>query len=492
MNILHIEDNPGDARLVVEMLKESGVAYTLKTAGELKAGLDLLASENYDIVLLDLNLPDSMGLDTLFKIQSQSPGVPVVVKTSVGDELLAKQAVQHGAQDFLIKGQVSSQVLWRSLVYAIERKRMEQALRESQNELATILSSAPVAIIVVDKERRILEANSAAMKLAGRQYNELIGMKAGDALNCLNSSEDARGCGFGAACENCKTRITLQDTLATGKSHFQVEWHIPVKTNGETKNIHILLSTVPLVMPTKQVLVCIEDITKLKDMEEQLISYERLATIGKVSGSIAHEIRNPLAVIESSIFYLNRVLQPQEERVKTHLGRMTSATHRCTTVIEALLKLTHPEELRQARVDWKRLVNRVITENCSPEIRTICEFKPGNMFVLGDEEQLNIALRNIVFNAVQAMNEKGTLTVRIRERSNNIETDFEDTGTGILPENLNKIFEPLFTTKARGVGLGLSISKSIIEMHNGTINVVSEPGKGAIFTVSLPLSSNRT
>ncbi len=406
--------------------------------------------------------------------------------TSVDDEMLATQAVQQGAQDYLVKGQVTPHLLSRTLIYAVERKRLEQALRESQNEIATILASAPVVIMVVDEERRILEANTAAAKFAGHRPEEMLNLRAGEALRCLNSLDDSQGCGFGPHCETCKTRLTLQDTFETGKSHYQVEWHIPVTENGKTREVYFLLSTVPLATSTKQVLVCIEDISKLKSVEEQLIAYERLATIGKVSGSIAHEIRNPLAVIDSSIFYLEKILPTADERVKTHLNRIMSATHRCAVVIEALLKLTHPEELRLGSVDLKKLVDTLLAEDCPPGVQTVKNYTAGDVAVRGDEAQLSIALRNIVTNAVQAMNGAGTLTVVIKTYDDSVEITFSDTGPGITPENMSKIFEPLFTTKAKGIGLGLSIAKAIIELHQGTVSVASTPGTGATLTIRLP------
>ncbi len=130
-----IEDNPGDARLIQEILKEAPGNFTIKIAEKLGSGLKVLLSEDVDVVLLDLGLPDSRGLETLTRLQARLPHLPVVIMTSIADEAIAVQAVQMGAQDYLTKGQIDSGLLRRALLYAIERKRAEEALRQRTLEL---------------------------------------------------------------------------------------------------------------------------------------------------------------------------------------------------------------------------------------------------------------------------------------------------------------------------------------------------------------------
>lgn len=151
-----------------------------------------------------------------------------------------------------------------------EQKRAEEALRESQGELATILASVPILTLAVDPDRRVLKANDAAAKFAGRSPEEMAGLPGGEALRCLHSMDDPSGCGFGPSCQTCKVRLSVLDTFETGNSHYQVEWHLPLFRAGKQEEITFLLSTVPIATPKKQVLVCIEDITERKQAESRL------------------------------------------------------------------------------------------------------------------------------------------------------------------------------------------------------------------------------
>lgn len=368
-----------------------------------------------------------------------------------------------------------------------ERKQMEEVLRESEGELSAILGSVPILTLLVDLERRVVKTNDAAAKFAGRRIEEMTGLRAGEALHCLHSLDDTRGCGFGPHCEVCKTRLNVVDTFQTGQSHYEVEWHLPFSRDGKPEEITFLLSTVLLETPKRQVLLCIEDITERKRNEEQLRIYERLATIGQLSGSIAHELRNPLATVDSSVYMLEKRLTDVAEPSRKYLERIKSGVSRCTAIIDALLNLTRTGEPQINPLELKAFIGDFLQNSrLPPTIEIIRESPREDVAVRGDPEQLNIAFRNIVTNAVQAMEGKGVLRVTIKADTDMTEMAFTDTGPGIPRANLKKLFQPLFTTKAKGIGLGLAIAKSIVEKHGGTIEAQSEEGHGATLIVRLP------
>jgi PAS domain S-box-containing protein/putative nucleotidyltransferase with HDIG domain len=176
VKILLIEDNAGDARLIREMLSEvPDVSFELENAKRLSTGLKHLAKETPDIILLDIGLPDSQGLDTLEKVYAQVKTVPIVVLTGLEDESVGIEAVQHGAQDYLVKGQIQSKVLWRVLNYSIERKRAGEMLRESEERYRTLFNSKLDGMCVIDEKMKVLLANRAAADMFGFDFvDELL------------------------------------------------------------------------------------------------------------------------------------------------------------------------------------------------------------------------------------------------------------------------------------------------------------------------------
>lgn len=234
----------------------------------------------------------------------------------------------------------------------------------------------------------------------------------------------------------------------------------------------------------------VEERTKeLRDAQEDLVRSERLATLGQFSGNISHELRNPLGVIDSSAYYLKTKLKNADKKVQEHLDRIKSSVISSTAVIQSLLNLTRMKEPHLKRLNLVPIISDAIATSKIPgKVKVIQDLADQEILANGDAEQLRMAFKNIVRNAVDAMAGKGTLTVSVEKNANGKpEVSFADTGPGIAPENLDKIFQPLFSTKAKGIGFGLSIAKMIADKHGGTIEVKSDLGKGATITIELPV-----
>jgi signal transduction histidine kinase len=231
-----------------------------------------------------------------------------------------------------------------------------------------------------------------------------------------------------------------------------------------------------------------KEIAERKRMQEQLVRSERLAVLGHFSGSISHELRNPLGVIDSSVYYLKTKLKDADEKVQQHLDRVKSSVGSATAIIESLLNLTRMKEPQLQRLDLIAVTSDAInTSEVPAKVEVIQNFPEQEVLIGADWEQLRMAFQNIIKNAIEAMGGKGTLTVAIRKTTDGqAEVAFADTGMGVAPEDLDKIFQPLFSTKAKGIGFGLSIAKTIVDKHGGTIAAKSEPGKGATIIVRLP------
>ncbi len=233
-----------------------------------------------------------------------------------------------------------------------------------------------------------------------------------------------------------------------------------------------------------------ERTAELRQAQAELVRSERLATLGQFSGNISHELRNPLGVIDSSVYYLKRKLGGDDKKVTEHLDRIKLSVANSTAIIESLLSLTRMREPSLADTDLVAVVGSSIATSRVPGRISIERVLPEtDVTVHGDHEQLRMAFKNIIKNAVEAMAGSGTLTVSISGGSNGAaEVSFADTGEGIDPENLEAVFQPLFSTKAKGIGFGLSIARMVVDRHGGALSVASEPGRGTVFTARLPLA----
>lgn len=176
INVLLVEDNPGDARLIDEMLKEaSDNTFILSRTDRLHAGIEEIDKDGYDVMLLDLGLPDSTGIETFLRSQQHAPHLPIIVLTVHDDESLAAQAVREHAQDYLIKGQIDSGLLSRSIRYAIERKRAEQEMVETNDLLEKVFSSVHILLAYMDRNFNFIRVNRAYAEADGRQPSSYIG-----------------------------------------------------------------------------------------------------------------------------------------------------------------------------------------------------------------------------------------------------------------------------------------------------------------------------
>lgn len=370
ITILLVEDSPADVRLILEILQETGVIRTdVKHVTRLADGLERLDRESYDVLLLDLGLPDSVGLDTFRKAHDHAPDVPIVVLTGFDDQDVALEAVREGAQDYLAKGLVGS-LLVRSLRYAIERKRTETAL-----------------------------------KMYSERLEEMVQERADE----------------------------------------------------------------------------------LRKAQQDLVRKEKLATLGQLAGGVAHELRNPLGVIANAVYFLQETLSDEAEKVREYLALIASEVKASEKIIDDLLGFSLKKSPARQKVSVPELIAGVLKKQALPEhVAVEVDIHDDMPALFVDGRQIEQVLCNLVANACQAMPEGGELTIQSRTHEKKVLLIIRDSGLGISQEHMQRLFEPLFTTKARGMGLGLTVSKTLVEANGGSIAVESEEGKGSTFTLTLP------
>ena len=229
---------------------------------------------------------------------------------------------------------------------------------------------------------------------------------------------------------------------------------------------------------------------QVQQAEETVRRSDRLAALGQLSAGLAHELRNPLGTIKASSEMLGRSVSAENDVAREMAGFITSEVDRCNSLITRFLQFARPLQLRLETADLAQTLDRAITlvERDAPQISIYKNYAPEIPPFPFDAELMERVFHNLVLNAAQATAAGGAVTVKTRTAAGTAEVAVIDRGVGIEPKNLKSIFNPFFTTKPEGVGLGLAIVSKIVDEHGGKISVESELGRGSVFRVLLPMA----
>ncbi len=226
---------------------------------------------------------------------------------------------------------------------------------------------------------------------------------------------------------------------------------------------------------------------QLRLAQDELVRAEKLAVLGQLAGSVGHELRNPLGVISNAIYYLQATLDGADETTSDYLDIIAQQVKDASRTVSDLLDFAQTREPDRVRRSVSDLASEALeAQPPPPDIETKLEIPQALPLVFVDPQQIRQVLRNLITNAYQAMPTGGKLTIGAQSGRREVNVWVADTGVGISPENMDKLFEPLFTTRVRGTGLGLSAAKMFVEANEGNISVESKEGDGSRFTISLP------
>jgi signal transduction histidine kinase len=226
---------------------------------------------------------------------------------------------------------------------------------------------------------------------------------------------------------------------------------------------------------------------ELERTQAQLWRREKLAAIGQLAGGIGHELRNPLGVVSNAVYMLQCILPDADEQVREYLDMISEEAKGAARIVSDLMDFARTRPAERKRAEMLSLLARVLEKHPPPEnIQVSTERVNVQTAAFIDPLQMEVVLGNLIDNAYQAMPDGGMLTISAKNGDDKISLAVQDTGFGIRKEHMDKLFEPLFTTKSRGTGLGLATSRSLIEANGGQIEVQSREGQGTTFTVILP------
>jgi two-component system, cell cycle sensor histidine kinase and response regulator CckA len=515
IKVLLIEDNPGDAELIRSMLAEAkGMCFEAEWRGTLSEGLKRLSSGGIDVVLLDLGLPDSSGLETLRRLHATSRPTQVVVVVFSGqaEEEMVFQALQQGAQDYLIKGRVDSSIMVRSIRYAMERSqalealhrarseledrvrertaelvKANDALRESQNLLQEIIDNSNTVIFMKDLGGRYV--------LINRRFEQLFHVTLASMVGKTDYDLFPR--------DRAERFRAFDQLVLANKRVMETEELVPHEDGDHT---YISVKAPLLDKTGTPYAVCgiATDITEWKRLQEQLRQSQKMEAVGRLAGGVAHDFNNLLAIIIGYGELLRGELsdrpslRDRAEQITKAAGQAAAVTRKLLTFSRRNMPQPQPIQLNELLRDLEKILRSVVSEDIELSIKP----DPGVGLIRSEPSQIEQVILNLVLNACDAMPQGGKLTLltesesideehaRIRnaQPGRYVHLTVTDTGYGMDLETQARIFEPFFTTKAegKGTGLGLSTVYGTIQQAGGFITVQSRLGEGTTFHVHLP------
>jgi two-component system NtrC family sensor kinase len=490
------------------VLKENG--YSVLTAADGESGIRLCREGPPQIIITEINLPGMDGIEVLTSIKKSYPNNEVVVATACGETENILLSFRLGAADFISKP-IHDDALLASLERAKKRYISHRKLQEYTNfieerwldtseELAKtfnfqkrLIESSIDGIIGCDYDRKVIIFNKSMEQMLSYSKDMVIGKMF---LYQLFSSEGWE-----------KFQDQLYSEELGGEDKLFLSEYTLISKTGE--KIPVRLSAQVLFQEKEEIgiVAFLRDLRTVKRLKQQFLDQakflhqDKMVSLGKLAASVVHEINNPLTGVLNYIHLMSKILSrdalstAQIQKFQKYLDLMGSEVKRSSEIVSNLLAFSRKSKLEFGDVDINSLLERSILLShhklALQNIQIKTNLSPDVPKVLGDFNQLQQCVLNLIFNAADAMPDGGDLTIdsAYTPDTGSIEIRVADTGRGIARENLSKSFDPFFSTKqeGKGLGLGLSVVYGIIDRHKGAISAESEPGKGTVFSIQLPV-----
>jgi len=367
------------------------------------------------------------------------------------------------------------QILIKYIHHVIDLAKKGRSVHERL--VHSIIQNYSDAVIALDNDYKIFFWNKGAERIFGYTADEMLG-KTVDPI--VPSELKEKG----------ELQWLFEETLRKG----YIENYETERIRKDGRRIIVNLSRSLIKDENGEVLgsiAIVKDVTQIKELEKQIQHSDKLALIGQIAAGIAHEIGTPLNVISGNAEYIMMEMG-ENNPYKEELETIISQAERIANLIKQLLEFARPRKPNYTKVNVNNELHHVVEllkhQFEKSNIKLNLKFSEDIPSIYADCSQIHQVFLNIIVNAIQAINQNGVIEIETFAKDGYVNIKFMDNGVGILPEHIHKIFEPFFTTKeaGKGTGLGLAVSKRIIDEHNGKIEVESTPGKGTVFTVKFP------
>jgi PAS domain S-box-containing protein len=473
IKVLIIDDDEDDFFITSDYMK--GIEeYTLKIdwCYKFNEAVVLLQNRTYDIYFVDYRLGAKTGLDFLREAVRIGAEEPIVLLTGKGNKTVDVEAMQMGATDYLIKTELTTEKLERCIRYSLERTAYLKALRANENKYRSIFELSKDAVFISDRELCFKDCNPATSILLGYSKEELKHRSVYDLI------------------EDEGDKSMLRSRMENEGQVADLEVEIVIN-EGEKRSC--ILSVTATVDKDGNYQGLIHDITNLRRAEKANLMVEKLGATGRLVRTLAHEVRNPLNNINMSVEQLAHTGTENDEN-GLFLDIIQRNSKRIGDIITELLDTARPTELTFEKYPLQSIMDEAIQEALDritlQRINMQIRYANTPCFIMANKEKLRIAFLNIIINGVEAMEPGvGTLAITIDSAKNMHIVTIKDNGCGIPEENISRLFEPYFTSKRNGMGLGLAATLNILQSHRANIDVSSVLKQGTTFTISFPVAS---
>jgi len=463
-----IEDDEDDYLIIKDYINDiEGKSFIVDWFQDYNAAIEAIKNKEYHLYFVDYFLGHKTGLDLLDAAVAFNCDEPIILLTGLGNKAIDIKAMEGGATDYLIKNDLSTEKIERCIRYALERSSFLKELKAREAKYRTLFESSKDAVFITDDQLNFSEVNDAAVELLGYSEDELVGRN----LREFISEHHLNG----------KLKL-LNEKSSIEDNEIKI-----INNNNETREC--LLSLAPQRQADDETFIMhgiIHDITRIKKAEMANLQAEKLAANERLIRMLAHEIRNPLNNIILSIDQLLPL--ERDELQKNFMDIIQRNSLRINNIITELLNLAKPSELILLEHSLEEIMDETLSRaNDRIKLQNIHVKKnyPSKPFFLQvDKEKLVIAFTNIIINAIEAMGTNGLLNISMTESDDGYEVCIKDNGKGFSKDNLSKLFEPFFTMKKNGMGLGLTVSYSILQSHYAKIKAHSKENEGTEFQIS--------
>lgn len=469
--ILMVDDDEDDFFLVNTVLQDVAPdQYEITWASTYDKALEAIGKREHELYLVDYRLGMHTGIDILRHFQEIGYEAPVIMLTGKGDYAIDNEAMIAGATDYLVKGDITGPELERAIRYGITEFKHLRAIAENERKYFGIFEKSHDIIILADCEMNIIDANPNARKKLAHSREELLAMNMRDLF--FHDSE-------------CKR---FMEEICTDDAILQQEFTFREKSG---RRISVLVNANKLDEQLGTFLCVAEDITDKKREELEKRQQEKFVISGRIARVIAHEVRNPLTNIILAVGQFRGEESTNLEDTSLYLDIIERNCTRINQLVTELLQSTRMMELHLLEHDLNNLIESALSLAMDRlklnGIKLVEDFTTQPAVITADVEKMNIALLNILINAIEAMTPgKGVLTIHTSVEGKTATIRITDNGMGIPEENKARLFDPFFTSKTKGTGLGLTSTQNIIINHKGHIQVESILGEGTTFIITLP------